>query len=82
MREVLPAVRFTLRQLKNRSGFAAVAILTLALGIAASTVVFSVIYNVCCSPFLTAAPNALRPSAFRTSSAETGAVVGCITSMR
>jgi hypothetical protein len=51
MHEALQDVRFTLRQLKNRPGFAAVAILTLALGIAASTVVFSVIYNGVLFPF-------------------------------
>src|SRR6516164_5847738 len=42
---------FALRQLKKNRGFAAVAILTLALGIAASTVVFSVIYNGVLFPF-------------------------------
>src|SRR5215469_13164491 len=51
MYEAFQDVRFTLRQLKNRPGFAAVAILTLALGIAASTVVFSVIYNGVLFPF-------------------------------
>ncbi|HVP55406.1 MAG TPA: ABC transporter permease [Candidatus Eisenbacteria bacterium] len=43
--------RFALRQLKKSPGFAAVAILTLALGIGASTIVFSVVYNGVLYPF-------------------------------
>ena len=39
-------VRYGLRALRRNPGFAAVAILALALGIGASTVVFSVVYNV------------------------------------
>jgi putative ABC transport system permease protein len=42
---------FALRQLKKNRGFAAVAILTLALGIGASTIVFSVVYNGVLFPF-------------------------------
>jgi len=42
---------FALRQLKKNRGFAAVAILTLALGIGASTIVFSVVYNGVLYPF-------------------------------
>ncbi len=39
------------RGIRNQPGFAAIAILTLALGIGASTTIFSVIYNVLLDPF-------------------------------
>jgi putative ABC transport system permease protein len=42
---------FALRSLRNKPGFAATAILTLALGIGASTAIFSVIDNVLLEPF-------------------------------
>lgn len=42
---------FAFRQLKKNPGFAAVAVVTLALGIGASTIIFSVVYNGVLYPF-------------------------------
>src|SRR2546421_3640729 len=44
-------VRYALRNLRRAPGFAVVAIITLALGIGASTAIFSVIDNVMMEPF-------------------------------
>src|SRR5215475_6840633 len=43
--------RFAFRQLRKKPGFAAVATLTLALGIGASSIIFSIVYNGVLYPF-------------------------------
>ncbi|MCW5556582.1 MAG: ABC transporter permease [Verrucomicrobiae bacterium] len=49
-------MKFALRQLLKNPGFTAVAVLTLALGIGASTAIFSVIYGVLINPYPYARP--------------------------
>jgi predicted permease len=51
MEKVWRDVRYALRTLKSAPGFAAVAILTLALGIGSSTAIFSVLENILLQPF-------------------------------
>ena len=51
MHGVLEDFRFAIRQLRKKPGFAVVTILTLALGIGASAIIFSVVYNGVLYPF-------------------------------
>ena len=49
-------LKFAFRQLLKNPGFTAVAVLTLALGIGATTALFSVIYGVLINPYPYARP--------------------------
>src|SRR5579863_2160454 len=51
MRTLLQDVRYSLRQLLKNPGFALTAIVSLALGIGATTAVFSVVYAILMSPY-------------------------------
>ena len=51
MRSFLSDLRFTVREARRRPGFTVTAVLSLALGIAATSAVFSVIYAVLLDPF-------------------------------
>src|SRR5882762_706721 len=51
LHSVISDCRYGVRQLRKSPGFAVVAALTLALGVGATTVMFSVVYNLLFNPF-------------------------------
>lgn len=67
---MLSDLKFALRGLRRQPGFAVLAILTLALGIGASTTMFSVIYNVLFDPFPYNAERVVSPQIRRAERAQ------------
>jgi hypothetical protein len=65
MRSVLADLRYAGRELRRRPGFAATAILSLALGIGATSAVFSVVYGVLIDPFPYAGADRMMQLALR-----------------
>ncbi|HXP63162.1 MAG TPA: ABC transporter permease [Dongiaceae bacterium] len=59
-------IRFAFRQLAKNPGFTAVAVVTLALGIGATTALFSVIYGILISPYPYAKPGEIWAPGLRT----------------
>ena len=51
MGSVVADLRYATRELRRRPGFAVTAVLSLALGIGATSAVFSVVYGVLINPF-------------------------------
>lgn len=65
MRSLIADLRYAARELRRRPGFASTAVLSLALGIGATSAVFSVIYGVLINPFPYAGANRMMQLALR-----------------
>ena len=58
IQQFLQELRYALRQLRRTPGFAITAVLTLALGVGATTAIFTLIYQVMLRPLPVTAPGA------------------------
>src|SRR5262245_62179988 len=68
MSSVLADLRYAARELRRRPGFALTAVLSLALGIGATSAVFSVVYGVLINPFPYVGADRMMQIAMRDSS--------------
>src|SRR5438034_2445006 len=68
--EMLQDLRFGVRMVLKHKGLTAVAVLTLALGIGATTALFSVIYGVVISPYPYAKPGEIWMPGLRTAGSD------------
>ena len=72
MQTLLQDFRFTLRQLVKSPGFSITAVISLALGIGATTAVFSVVYGILMNPYPYAAPDRMVHMRLQRSSNQEG----------
>ena len=70
MQTLLQDFRYAVRQLKKSPGFAMTAVISLALGIGATTAVFSVVYAILMNPYPYAAPDQLAHLVVKTKAGE------------
>jgi predicted permease len=79
MRNVIHDLRYAVRQLRNNPGFAAIAVLTIALGIGATTTMFSVVNSVLLRPLPFREPDRLMQlGEYDTRNGDPGNLIGSI----